>query len=102
MNVAACWTVTCTNSDGSCGYITTRADNENAISGYTGSGGVGIYQGEIGGIPYCTVTTEESGFDTGSVLLDWILGLLFGNNTTEIQHHPVSVVEGWTNHPNAS
>lgn len=107
--IGACWTMTCTNSDKSCGTETWRGDKN--IDGLTlsGNSSTGVYVGDINGNGPCRDEYKPNDYNwTGSfwsdipVLIKFIIDLWTGNTGTTTEYHPVSVTEGWTNHPNAS
>lgn len=115
--VAACWTITCTNSDNSCGELKVYGETSPTVDGSLdyNSDGLGSYVGQIGTTsPGCrtksSISPKDYGFngilDSGDFgrFLRWLWDALFGStNNEEISYfHPVEVTIGHPNHPNAS
>ena len=107
--VAACWTVACNECSGK------EKGYENLKSGVTTTEVFGkelsIYQKSLGGQETCQeykIPNEEPEFRPSNPW-PWLLWKIFvellhfnPGYSEEISYHPVSVTEGWDNHPNAS
>lgn len=117
--VAACWTVTCTNSK-SCGSFTGKGAYPEGLSE---TDGIGMYTGKINDKQGCIEVVESEGkpewIDNICTVPSWqdptrylieeavyyIYKSLVGSGTVKA-YHPVEVTEGYekngTFHPNAS
>ena len=108
--VAACWTVACNECSGK------EKGYENLKSGVTTtetSWGkeMAIYQESLGGKTPCQtykIPSTEPGFEWSNPW-PWLLWQIFvellgfdPGYSNSVSYHPVSVIEGWDNHPNAS
>lgn len=108
--VAACWTITCTNDDGSCGKEIGIGDYP---EGLDINSGFGTYNGLINGKSGCRSEYNSKDYDFSSVfwkdipkIIEAIVDFFTGQGGTETEYHPVKVTEGYekngTFHPNAS
>lgn len=106
--IGACWTMTCTNSDGSCGTETWRGEKNIEGLTLTADNTNGVYSGDINGNEACREKFKPNDYNWTNTwqdfftLIKYLRDLWSGNTGTTTKYHPVSVTEGWTNHPNAS
>lgn len=104
--VAACWTITCTNSDGSCGKITGKDEYPSGLT--INSSGYGIYEGKIGNSEGCREEIVENDYHINNFwsFLKWLWDYINDQTTHAEKFHPVEVKTGYeengTFHPNAS
>lgn len=94
--VAACWTITCTNDDGSCGSITAKNDLPTGLT-YDEASGNGTFSGTINGNSGCRTTISEKDyeFNNWGDFFAWLWDLFNGNTTQSSSFHPVSVTDGY-------
>ena len=108
--VAACWTITCTNSGKSCGFITAK---DKYPEGLEVNGSIGVYSGDIGGSNGCANKFNPKDYPLDGdfiqnmvTIYKWLRDFFNNDLGSTTYYHPVSVTEGYekdnTFHPNAS
>ena len=104
--VAACWTATCLECDAEIEAYDKMA-NSIKNEAMTSTDDVYVYAKEFNGVPGClsSTSTSKPSWATGwGALIWWFLQTFWGaeGESTTVWYHPISLVEGWDNHPNAS
>ena len=102
--VAACWTMTCTNSTKSCGDYEYKGDTSVlgglSLQGGSTTTGSGTYTGTIDGKSGCRDKYNPKDYNwTGTwwdiaVAIEWIIDYFTGNQGTTTWSHPVEVTKG--------